>query len=99
MMPRTAGVCGDGVDAGLHEDFDGDGVDGFAEGAFEGVVAVVAVVGVAGCPVVVFGVAALFVGVVGVEAGAVAEGGGIDDGFEDGADLAGAVTWSYWKYL
>ncbi len=86
---EAAGVCGDGVDAGLHEDFDGDGVDGFAEGAFEGVVAVVAVVGVAGCPVVVFGVAALFVGVVGVEAGAVAEGGSVDDGFEDGADLAG----------
>lgn len=85
---QAAGMCRDGVDAGLHEDFDGDGVDGFAEGAFEGVVAVVTVVGVAGRPVVVFGVAVLFVGVVGVEAGAMADGGAVDDGFENGADLA-----------
>lgn len=100
MDAELARVRNHGVDAGLQQHFDRYGIDGLAEGAFERVIAIVVVVRVAGRPVVVFLVSFLLVAVIGVQPGTVANGGAVDDRFENGTDLSGgASTWSYWKYL
>ena len=89
MDAELARMRNHGVDAGLQKHLDRNGIDGLAEGTFERVVAFVIVVRVAGCPVVVFLVSFLLVAVIGIQLGAVANGGAVNDRFENGTDLTG----------